>query len=124
MKKVAGKGLGFVVAAVLLFAFAQQVGAYCVHNQSDATMHVVQYMNRSFWKPFNVHISPGQQSCCSWTEKDCNKSGGATDTVGFNVDSYGVSDRFINVCNYVTIPANGDLYIKGSKDVYSCSQNP
>lgn len=108
-----------VSAAVLAFAFTGHAGAYCVHNQSDTTMHVDQSKNGSFWKRFNVKLDPGQQACCSWTSKDCNKSGGQTDAVGFSV--YHSEFNYID-CG-ATIPANGDMCISGTPGNYRCVPN-
>lgn len=107
-----------VSVATLAFVVAEPVGAYCVHNKSDVTMQVSQYANGSFWKPFKATLDPGQQSCCSWTTKDCNKSGGETDAVDFKIShAHGDDLR-------TSIAANGDLYIQGRNGNYYCTATP
>lgn len=120
MKKMV-EGLSVLTAVVVVWlAFAGQAGAYCIHNKSDVKIHVTQMENVSFWKPFYADINPGEQACCHWSTKDCNKSGGKTDSVSFNVDYFIDRDTLHRVCEYVKIPACSDLDITGTNGNYRC----
>ena len=112
------KIIGVLMASVLFFAFTGQAGAFCVHNNSDIKFEVQQVTNGSFWKRFDVEIDPGQQACCPWDEKDCNKSGGPADPVGLTA----VNPYVKEACTDYKIPANGNLYIKGAGANSYCSQ--
>jgi len=46
------KAAYILMTAVLLFAFAGQAGAFCVHNKSDRTMGFYQTSGGSFLKDF------------------------------------------------------------------------
>ncbi len=115
MKKME-KMVVVLAAAGMLFAFAGQAGAYCVHNNSDMLVHVSQVSNASFWKPFGTDLNPGNSACCPWSTKDCNESGGQTDPVGLTVTSYSEN----TMCENFQIPANGDMTICGSNGGYRC----
>ncbi len=124
MKKMM-KVSGGLMAAVMVFAFAGQARAYCVHNETDRQMTASQVLNcgPSTWQCFKQDIDAGQQKCCNWSTSDCNESGGQTDPVGFDVyyKPHWYSSS-VGLCHNYQIPANGDLYIKGSNGNYSCSQ--
>lgn len=127
MKTAAARNSTVLTAAVLAYAIAGPAGAYCVHNKADLEFYVTQTSNGSFWKPFSAKLQPGENACCSWTEKDCNKSGGQTDRVGFTASTGGHVIYYPGggyACQDYQIPANGDLYVKGSGGHYSCSQSP
>jgi len=118
MKKIR-QGLGIFIAAVLIFAFAGQAGAFCVHNKSDQKMYTKQTANQSFWKGFQATLEPGTDSCCNWANTDCNKSGGKTDLVSFRVQFN--NDAGAIICRDMKIPACSDLdVIKDGSGNYIC----
>lgn len=119
MRKFNSVIAGLILAGFAVFLTVEGAEAFCVHNDSDRDMRAQQVSNGSVWRAFNAKIDPGDQACCPWTEKDCNKSGGKTDPVGLNVFK---SPSLDQVCMDYTIPANGDLYINGKSGNYSCSQ--
>ena len=118
-RKSLAKGLGVLTAAVLLFAFAGQAGAFCVHNKSDRTVLVKQTSGGKWLKSFKAILSSGEKACCNWQNKDCNKDGEAGGAIGFNVLR---GDRALAVCKDFRIRADGDLYITGTNKNYSCSR--
>ncbi len=111
------RGSAILTIAVLLFVFVGQAGAYCVHNNSDTSMYVVQQSNASFWAPFQANLGPGNSACCPWSTKDCNESGGQTDPVGLTA-SLGSSKNY--ACENFQIPANGDMTVCGGNGNYRC----
>ena len=121
MKKMT-KGLGLLTVVVLLFAFTGQADAFCVYNRSDKTMTFDQTSGGKVFSDFRATVDPGQKSCCHWSEKDCNKSGGKTDMVGFNVYYRQAPDPLppTYVCEGVTIPACSALEVTGSYGNYKC----
>ena len=110
------KVFGFVTAAVILFAFAGEAGAFCVHNKSSRQIRVDQVSGGSFWKPFAVDLAPGEDACCNWANTDCNKSGEKFHEVKFNVRA-----AYMYVCTDVAIPACSDMDITGTEyHTYKC----
>lgn len=104
-----------LTAAVLIFVFTGQALAFCVHNKSDKPMDFSQTSGNKTFRGFSATLNPGQDSCCHWSNKDCNKDGGKSDTVGFSVM---YSDAFL--CKNVKIPACSDLDVTGSNGNYRC----
>jgi len=104
------KVFGFVTAAAILFAFAGEAGAFCVHNKSSCKMLVDQSSGGSFWRRFKAHLAPGEDACCNWANTDCNKSGEKFHEVKFNVSVGGEAI----VCPDVVIPACSDMDITGT----------
>jgi hypothetical protein len=109
MKKMM-KWSGVFTAAVLLFAFAGEAGAFCVHNKSSLKIGVDQSSGGSFWTPFSVDLDPGKDRCCHWSNTDCNKSGEKFHEVKFNVKV-----GYNYVCSDVAIPACSDMDITGTE---------
>jgi len=128
MKKTIKTGPVILAAAFMLLNLAGQAGAFCVHNRSSAVMHVRQTSNGSLWKPFVVTLNPGEQACCSWETKDCNKSGGRKDYVGFEVVTKSCDGNEIEVsaCIGYKIPADANLYIRDEAHcvTFSCHEEP
>lgn len=116
MKTMKWSGVFLVVA--LLFVFAGEGWAFCVHNKSDRPMRVAENIGAKAFKEFKADLSPGQDACCHWSNKDCNKDGGKGDTVGFSV--YYNFNEPTTVCKDVKIPACSDLDIVGSNGNYRC----
>jgi hypothetical protein len=118
MKKMM-KWSGVFTAAVLLFAFTGEAGAFCVHNYSDKTAQFVQSSGGKAFREFKATLTPGQDSCCHWSNTDCNKDGGKMDTLGFDV-GYEMASTFYKICFGVKIPACSDLDVTGSNGNYRC----
>jgi hypothetical protein len=104
------KWSGVFLVVVMLFVFAGEVGAFCVHNKSSCQIHVDQSWGGSFWRRFAVDLAPGEDACCNWANTDCNQSGEKFHEVKFNVRH--TSESF--VCTDVVIPACSDMDITGT----------
>jgi len=113
------KAAYILMTAVLLFAFAGQAGAFCVHNKSDRTAQFIQVSGGKTFREFKATVTPGQDSCCNWSNTDCNKDGGKMDTLGFDV-GYEMGETFWSICRAVKIPACSDLDVTGSNGTYRC----
>ena len=114
------KTIYILTAAVLLFAFAGRAGAFCVHNYSDKTAIFIQVSGGKTFREFKATVTPGQDSCCHWSNTDCNKDGGKMDTLGFDVGYEIGAGTFWSICRAVKIPACSDLDVTGSNGKYQC----
>ena len=91
--------------------------AFCVYNNTDKLMNVVQASGASGAKGLNADLSPGGgNACCNWQNKDCNKKGKRDSIVTFTVRKIEVW----KVCENFPIQAGGWLTIEGKDDDYKC----
>ena len=77
----------FALAALMLAA-APQVHAYCVHNQTDRVVTVVQERHPDSLRNdrrFERSLSPGASACCEFHKLDCNPEGRANSVVNLEV---------------------------------------
>ncbi len=115
--------LALVVAAMVCTTRAE---AFCVYNKSDVAINVVQTKGQSSMKGVQWKIDPGENKCCNWKTKDCNKSQKKTSKVEFKVSytlpwsggSWGSPSNKI-FCTK-KIKAGGWLTIKGKSPDFSC----
>ncbi len=108
--------LALVVAVMVCTTRAE---AFCVYNKSDIPIEVKQTKGYSSWgKRATWVIGPGQNRCCNYKNKDCNKSQEKTAKVEFRV-FYQVASRPLVMCKK-ELKAGGWLTIKEKGDGFSC----
>ena len=97
--------------------------AFCVYNKTDIVITVRQTSGHKKTYGFGGDIALGDNKCCNWQNKDCNKEGKKDSTVKFDVN-YIVGGAFspitINICGDVPIKAGGWLTVEGSDVKYKC----
>jgi hypothetical protein len=102
----------WIFSTLLVFLMTEQAGAFCVYNNSDRQMHVMQSYGFKIGRGFDKFISSGDHACCNWKDKDCNKKGKRDSTVKFNVD-YARFVFYFTPCADFPIKAGGWLSISG-----------
>ncbi len=104
-----------------LFLSVVSLNAYCIHNNTDAELNVIQTSGGRGWPfTFNENIRSSGQKCCNWKNRDCNTSGKRDSLVGFKVQYRIGSSPFEPVCFNFKIKAGGDLIIEGKNGNYKC----
>ena len=108
-----------LIVCLLLPAGVSQ--AFCIHNKSDRPWYADQVQGDSVRNPFAPKIRPGNEKCCDWDDKDCNRAGSRHARVVFDVKSTLSSSGSAKiVCSGVTISADGEFTIRGSGGNYYC----
>ncbi len=102
----------WIFSTLLVFLMTERAGAFCVYNNSDRQMHVMQSYGFEIGRGFDKFISSGDHACCNWKDKDCNKKGKRDSTVKFNVD-YARFVFYFTPCADFPIKAGGWLSISG-----------
>ena len=113
-------GLVFVVFAV--FLMVEGAEAFCVYNNTNTNMIVEQTSGHGS-HGFDKKILAGENKCCNWQNKDCNKEGKRDSIVKFTVKySPWGAVKYYYVCEDFPIRAGGSLTISGGGDRnFSCS---
>ncbi len=109
------KILGLLAVVIILFAFAGQAGAFCVHNYSDTAAWFVEVSGGDF----NKTLRPNESACCHWSNEGCNP-GDKYSPLGFSVSITTGGGGGFYVCDNVKIPACSDLDLTGSGGNYRC----
>jgi len=74
--------------AALLLSCASQVQAYCVHNETDRTITVLQERHPDSMRNdrrFDRSLAPGTSACCQFHKLDCNPEGRANSVVNLEL---------------------------------------
>ena len=77
----------FALAALLL-SIASQANAYCVHNQTDRVVTVLQERHPDSMRNdrrLDRTLAPGASACCEFHKLDCNPEGRANSVVNLEV---------------------------------------
>jgi len=125
---------GLVLAGLAVFLTAEGADAFCVYNQMDTWINVDQTGGHKEYggaadPGFSGAIDPGDNKCCNWQNKDCNKKGKRDSIVNFDVYYKASHDttsphkfpgETVYICKYFAIQAGGWLTVEGSKGNYKC----
>jgi hypothetical protein len=74
--------------AALLLCCASQDQAYCVHNETDRVVTVLQERHPDSMRNdrrFNRSLAPGASACCEFHKLDCNPEGRANSVVNLEL---------------------------------------
>lgn len=120
-KKVNSVLVAVVFAALTTFAAVEGTEAFCIYNNTDRALQVIQKSGNVNTKGFNNNIDPGQNACCNWQNKDCNKKGKNDSTVTFDVIYERPGSQFLShVCTKFPIRADGQMTVTGKDLNYNC----
>jgi len=108
---------GLVLAGLAVFLTVEGAEAFCVYNNTDTLISVYQTGGHKTGRGFHKRIARGENECCNWSAKDCNKEGEKDSIVKFTVSDV---NQDLPICYNVAIQAGGWLTVEGSKGYYKC----
>jgi len=119
---------GLVLAGLAVFLTVEGAEAFCVYNNTDMRVHeqllVQQTGGHKTGRGFHKYIPAGENECCNWQNKDCNKEGKRDSIVRLDVSYWGhvpdAPDYTYPICHGVEIKAGGWVTVKGEKGNYKC----
>jgi len=120
-KKVNSIFIGLVFMALTICSVVKGADAFCVYNETDTAIRVVQSFGSKPLHEFVVVIEPDDDKCCNWKNEDCNTGGDRDSMVAFDVDSMSAEGWVTgHICKWFRIKAGGWLTVKGKKGKYKC----
>ncbi len=63
---------GLVFIALTTFPAVEGAEAFCVYNETDTAIRVVESFGSKPLHEFVVMIEPDEDKCCNWKNEDCN----------------------------------------------------
>jgi hypothetical protein len=112
---------GLVLAAATVFLAAEGAEAFCVYNKTDKKIIVNQIEGQKNNRVrFYNEINSGDNKCCHWSNKDCNRKGKKDSTLKFTVTVIKDSWHAPHVCQNFAIKAGGWLTVRGTDGHYNC----
>ncbi len=117
-----GKFIILTIFFLSTFIFIINLYGFCVYNNTDTKIRVVEVEGGKSWKSFTQTLNPGEKKCCNWKNRDCNVEGKRDSKIDFHVQGAigGSKSPDWDMC-FISIKAGGDLIVEGRKnDYYRC----
>ena len=116
--------MALVFVALTAFLAAGSAEAFCVYNKTEDSLVIAKQVEGGDFQK-DVARGKGNEVCCNWQEKSCNKGGKKDSIVKFTIKRWHQAGSglfpYPIVCEDFPIKAGGWLTVRGNaKDGYKC----